>query len=640
MESTTLLAAEAAKPTTKIDGRSLNVAAEKLARLRELMPEAFSEGKLDISQMRRSLGEDIYMGEERYNLNWLGKSEAYKEIQKRTTATLIPDQEGSVDFDTAENVFIEGENLEVLRVLQKSYFGKVKMIYIDPPYNTGSDAFVYPDDYAERLVDYEKRLGVLTEEGYINKRDLWRTNSRENGHYHSVWMTMLYPRLFLARNLLCESGIIFVSIDDNEQANLKLIMDDIFGEENFVASIIWQKAYSPINLKKTFSENHDYVLVYAKNFNEVKIHGLQRSDEANARYKNPDNDPRGVWKSSDLSVGPEVKSKVYPITTPSGRVTYPPKGYCWRLTEERFKEYLADNRIWFGNSGESIPSIKRFLTDVKDSITPLTLWLREEVGDSQEGKQETKALFGGEAYFETPKPVRLIKRMIQLVSKPDDNDIILDFFAGSGVTGQAVLEQNIADGGNRKFVLVQFPEPNGADSAAVANGLATVADVSALRLKKVIAKLKEKLNGQIALTKNTTSLSFAFFKLGRSNFKIWDDTVTGAKSILQQLDLFQKSENTSHVTTTQSLASEMMLKMGYELTTCLEKFIFDQTEFWLINNETFLALEALSETSTRELIATNPTKIIALESLFHNDDQFKTNIALQIEEASISFETF
>jgi adenine-specific DNA-methyltransferase len=470
-----------------MDGNSLNISQELFEKLKELVPQTFSEEKVDMQKLQTLLGEAVNTDSERYQLSWAGKSEAYKVLQMPTTATLIPQPEQSVNWDESENIFIEGENLEVLKVLQKSYYGKIKMIYIDPPYNTGSDSFIYPDKFSETKEEYLKRIGEKDEEGYMMKEGLFRKNSKENGQFHSNWLNMMLPRLFLARNLLKEDGVIFVSIDDNEQANLKLLMDEIFGEENFVANVIWQKKYSPQNDAKWFSNMHDHILVYAKSKEVWRPYLLERTEEQNARYSNPDNDPRGDWKSSDFLVKTYSKEYDYPVTTPSGRVVNPPAGRCWRTSKQNFEKMVSENRIWFGSTGDNVPSVKKFLSEVKQGITPSTIWFRTDVGDNQEAAKEIRDLFNS-LPFDTPKPTRLLKRMLQLATTDDESDIILDFFAGSGTTAQAVLEMNEEDGGNREFICVQLPERTDNNESNFDTGYKTISEVSEARIRKVVEK--------------------------------------------------------------------------------------------------------------------------------------------------------
>lgn len=429
------------------------------------------------------------------------------EANTTTNKTLRPCIEESKDWDNTENLYIEGDNLEVLKLLQNSYFNKVKMIYIDPPYNTGND-FIYIDDFAQNIDEYEEAKGSFDEEG----NRLFK-NTDTNGRFHSDWCSMIYPRLVLARNLLADDGVIFISIDDNEQENLKKICDEVFGEKNFIAQVIWERAYAPVNLKKHFSENHDYIICYAKDIDKAICNGLPRASEANDRYSNPDNDPRGIWKSSDLSVGPIVQEKVYEIITPSGRKVLPPEGYCWRLSKEKFKEFVKDNRIWFGKDGNNVPSIKRFLTEVKQSITPMTIWKYSEVGHSQDAKQNLKKLFDGKSFFDYPKSVELIKRCIQLYS--NESSIIIDFFSGSATTAHAVMQLNAEDGGKRKFIMVQLPEKTDEKSEAFKAGYKNICEIGKERIRRAGEKIKEEagLNGQ------DLNIGFRVLKLDSSNMK-------------------------------------------------------------------------------------------------------------------------
>lgn len=429
------------------------------------------------------------------------------EANTTTNKTLRPCIEESKDWDNTENLYIEGDNLEVLKLLQNSYFNKVKMIYIDPPYNTGND-FIYVDDFAQNIDEYEEAKGSFDEEG----NRLFK-NTDTNGRFHSDWCSMIYPRLVLARNLLANDGVIFISIDDNEQENLKKICDEVFGEKNFIAQIIWERAYAPVNLKKHFSENHDYIICYAKDIDKAICNGLPRASEANDRYSNPDNDPRGVWQSDNLSVGPIVQSKIYEIITPGGRKVLPPEGYCWRLTKEKFKEYIEDNRIWFGKDGNNVPRIKRFLSEVKQSVTPMTIWKYSEVGHSQDAKQNLKKLFDGKSFFDYPKSVELIKRCIQLYS--NESSIILDFFSGSATTAHAVMQLNAEDGGKRKFIMVQLPEETDEKSEAFKAGYKNICEIGKERIRRAGEKIKEEagLNGQ------DLDIGFRVLKLDSSNMK-------------------------------------------------------------------------------------------------------------------------
>ena len=384
---------------------------DRLNKLKELMPEVFSESGIDFDKLRLELGDEVDEGLERYAFTWPGKADAIRQSQMSSTATLRPrieksrsrdGEDGSFDSD---NIYIEGDNLEVLKLLQRGYHGKVKMIYIDSPYNTGHD-FVYKDNFGNSVDNYKEQAGLAGQ-----------SNADTSGRYHSDWCSMMYPRLRLARELLTDDGVIFISIDDNEDRNLRILCDEVFGEANFVSQLIWERAYSPKNDAKYVSNSHDYVLVYAKSIERFVIGRLPRTDEANARYKNPDNDPRGVWKPSDLSVKTYSPDSDYPITTPSGRVVEPPAGRCWRLSRNAFRERLQDNRIWFGPNGDSVPCIKRFLTELKyDGMAPTSIMFYKEVGHSQEGAKELVSLFDGKGYFDGPKPTKLLQRLITLAN--------------------------------------------------------------------------------------------------------------------------------------------------------------------------------------------------------------------------------
>ena len=496
---------------------SMDIVAQNVEKIEKLFPDCIvkindKNGKLkkvvNFDKLKQNFSTEILDNKtEHYEFTWVGKNASRVEANTTTNKTLRPCIEESKDWDNTENLYIEGDNLEVLKLLQNSYFNKVKMIYIDPPYNTGND-FIYIDDFAQNIDEYEEAKGSFDEEG----NRLFK-NTDTNGRFHSDWCSMIYPRLVLARNLLANDGVIFISIDDNEQENLKKICDEVFGEKNFIAQVIWERAYAPVNLKKHFSENHDYIICYAKDIDKAICNGLPRASEANDRYSNPDNDPRGIWKSDNLSVGPIVQSKIYEIITPGGRKVLPPEGYCWRLSKEKFKEFVKDNRIWFGKDGNNVPSIKRFLTEVKQSITPMTIWKYSEVGHSQDAKQNLKKLFDGKSFFDYPKSVELIKRCIQLYS--NESSIIIDFFSGSATTAHAVMQLNAEDGGKRKFIMVQLPEKTDEKSEAFKAGYKNICEIGKERIRRAGEKIKEEagLNGQ------DLDIGFRVLKLDSSNMK-------------------------------------------------------------------------------------------------------------------------
>ena len=478
-----------------------------------------------------------------------GKRAAIVEANKPIRKTLRPCKEESVNWDNTENLYIEGDNLEVLKLLQESYLGKVKMIYIDPPYNTGND-FIYKDDFKMSAEEYNVSSGAVDEEG-----NRFVKNTDSNGRFHSDWCSMIYSRLLLARNLLSNDGVIFISIDDNEQENLKKICDEVFGESNFIAQVIWERAYAPVNLKKHFSESHDFILCYAKSLNDVVCNGLPRSAEANDRYSNPDNDPRGVWQSDNLSVGPAVPSNIYPIITPSGRECLPPSGRSWVFSKDKLEKLIEDKRIWFGEDGNNTPRLKRFLSEVKQGLTPMTIWKYSEVGHSQSAAQSLKKLFDGKAFFDYPKPVDLVKRCLQLYS--DKDSIILDFFSGSATTAHAVMQLNAEDGGNRKFILVQLPEKTDEKSEAYKAGYKTICEIGKERIRRAGKKILEE-HPEAA---NSLDIGFRVLKLADSNMK----DVYYAPSEIHQDDLFKMESNIKEDRTDLDLLFGCLLEWGLPL---------------------------------------------------------------------------
>ena len=607
--------------TEKLALKSMDITEEKKKALKQLFPEVFTEGKIDFERLKQVLGEAVDSSRERYGLTWAGKSEAIKNIQTQSIGTLRPVPEESVNFDTTENLIIEGDNLEVLKLLQKSYYGKVKMIYIDPPYNTGNE-FIYTDNYKEGLKDYLRFTGQVDENGVKIS-----TNTETSGRYHSKWLNMMYPRLFLARNLLKEDGVIFVSIDDHEVQNLRAIMDEIFGEENFVANFVWQKKYGPANDSNSVSTTHEYILLYAKNKNEWKPGLLPRNERQLSAFSNPDNDPRGPWRASDLSARTYNKNCVYPIVGPTGKTFYPPASRSWIVNQKRFQELLEDNRITFGRDGNGRPMLKTFLSEVKQGITPETWLSRDKANDNKGARYELKELIP-ENVYDTPKPTKLINHL-SIISNIGKNDIILDFFAGSGTTAHSVLNMNKEDGGNRKFILVQLPEPTDHREYP------TISEITKERVRRVINKIKQ----EDELGINQQDLGFKVFKLDSSNFKIWEGEFDDPSKLEDQLEMF--TDNIKDGRSEADLLYEIVLKAGYMLTEKIEAVTVGETKVYSVKGgEMLVCLSRKLDSETIEgIMDLEPKQVICLDLAFMGNDQLKTNTVLQMKSKGIKFRT-
>jgi len=628
--------------------------AEANVELRRLFPAAYTQGKVDFEKLRQLLGDDVTadVPAERYGLSWTGKSDAIKAIQTLTTGTLLPARGESVNFDTTENLIIEGDNLETLKLLQGGYHGRVKMIYIDPPYNTGNE-FIYPDNYKEGLADYLKFSGQVSGEGIK-----LTTNTETDGRYHSKWLTMMYPRLFLARNLLREDGVIFVSIDDHEVHNLRLVMNEIFGEENFLGCITWQKKYSPANDTDDLSASHDYIIVFARNrfggFGESTKPILtreQRTGEMNQAYANPDNDPRGPWKAGDYTCNKSSEERpnlYYSILQPNtGEEIWPKKSRVWAYSKELHQKHIPDNRLWWGADGKNqTPAYKRFLSEV-EGVVAQTVWLWNEVGHTDGAKKEVVKMFPDASnIFETPKPVSLLQKILSLSTQKSENDLILDFFAGSGTTAQAVLEQNQQDDGNRKFILVQLPEPTDRKDYP------TIAEITKERVRRVIKKLsaaemqkrreeKAQLKLGDAPSARELDLGFKVFRLGSSNFKVWDAAATpkDAAGLAEQLKLM--AHNVVENRADDALLYELILKSNLPLTSKIQSDKIGNQSFYDVADGTLvICLERkLTQETLRGIIARKPRGVICLDIAFAGNDQLKTNIVLEMKSHGIEFHT-
>ena len=567
----------------KLRMQSSNGVEDNITKIAQLFPDCVTEtvdeksGQpkhlIDFEKLKHNLSDSV-MSEraERYQFTWPDKSKAILLANSPINATLRPCREDSVDFDNTQNLYIEGDNLDVLKCLKETYLHKVKMIYIDPPYNTGND-FVYEDDFAQSSEEYLANSGQFDEQG-----NRMFTNAESNGRFHTDWLNMIYPRLKVARDLLTDDGVIFISIDDNEVENLRKVCDEVFGEQNFIATLVWERAYSPKNDAKFISNSHDYILMFAKRIDSFHIGRLERTAEANARYSNPDNDPRGDWKPSDMSVKTYNAECDYPITCPSGRVVEPPAGRCWRLSRNAFRERLQDNRIWFGTDGNSVPCIKRFLRELKfEGMAPTSILFYKEVGHSQEGAKEVTALFGDKGVFDGPKPIRLLQRLLTLANL-DDNSIILDFFSGSASTAHAVMKMNAEKQKHCPFIMVQLPEH--ISEKKKEQGYKTVCEIGKERIRRAGKKIKE----ESPLTTQDLDTGFRVLKLDSTNMQ---DIYYSPKDI-SQADLFSQVDNVKPDRTGEDLLFQVMLELGatldskIETTTVAGKTIYNVAEGYLV----------------------------------------------------------
>ena len=570
----------------KLEMHTRDLTEENFKKLAALFPNAVTETAgengeivraIDADVLRQEISAEVVEGaKERYQFNWPDKKKSVVLANQPIAKTLRLSREKSAGRDgtpgsmDTENIYIEGDNLDALKLLQETYLGKVKMVYIDPPYNTGGDAFVYDDAFDMEAHEFEAAGGYRDGNGnwLVDRNSVLKQNNEGNGRFHTDWLNMIYPRLRLARDLLADDGVIFISIDDNEQENLKKICDEIFGSSNFIAELVWERAYAPKNDAKYISNSHDYVLMYALDINTFQIGRLPRTEVANARYQNPDNDPRGAWKSSDMSVKTYTAANDYPITAPSGRVIEPPAGRCWSLSKNKFLERLQDHRIWFGEDGNGVPCIKRFLSELKyDGMAPTSILFYKEVGHSQEGAKEVTHLFDA-GVFDGPKPVRLLMRLLTLANLKKDS-IVLDFFSGSAATAHALMARNAEDGGLRKFIMVQLPERTDESGTAYRAGYATICDIGEERIRRAAKKIKEETNADI-------DYGFRVFKVDSSNMK----EVYYRPQDLKQEEIALLADNIKEDRTSEDLLFQVMLDLGVLLSSKIEeKTIAGKTVF-------------------------------------------------------------
>jgi adenine-specific DNA-methyltransferase len=627
----------------KMDGNSYNPQAELLELLKSKCPEAFTEGKIDPKKLRQTLGAEVSEEGERYGLSWAGKSDCFRHIQEPTTATLKPIKKESIDFDKTENIFIEGDNLEVLKALQKSYYGSIKMIYIDPPYNTGNDSFIYPDRYKEEKEDYELRAGIKDAEGLLTKDGFWRKNSKDAGYFHSNWLSMMYPRLFLAKNLLREDGVIFVSIDDNEVHNLRMIMAEVFGEENFVDTIIWKKRYGGGAKEKYLISMHEYVLFYAKNKEILDPLFIPQDLEAIEKYyklKDEKYEIRGPYRTHPLEAGKAVgerKNLVFPIPAPDGTKILPKRQWYWM--KERVQEAIKNNELEFvkGKDGWTVHT-KQYLKNENGEIrTGKAFSIIDDVY-TQHGTNEIIDIFGNIQIFPYPKPTGLIEYLLKFATDCDESDIVLDFFAGSCTTAHAVMQLNAEDGGNRKFICVQLAEPCEENSEAFKAGFKTISDIGKERIRRAAKKIKEENKGKLDFDKTKLDLGFKVFKLSESNFKQWRENIKTGEELKEQMKMFV--DNTKKESRPEDMLYEIILKNSrFDLNVKISKESFDGVDYYRLADgvEIICLAPKITKKSVDKIISLKPEKFTCLDTAFKNNDQLKTNTALQMEAAKIEF---
>lgn len=597
---------------------------ENIEKIAELFPNVITEMRdengtikkgVNFELLKQELSDDVVDGEECYDFTWVGKRAAIVEANTPIRKTLRPCIKESKNWETTENLYIEGDNLDALKLLQESYLNSIKMIYIDPPYNTGNDSFVYSDDYSMDPDQLDEEIEYRDEDGNIQ----FRKNPETNPRFHSDWCSMMYPRLKLAKNLLTEDGAIFISIDDNEVHNLKQMCNEVFGEANYIAQLVWERAYAPKNDAKYISNSHDYVLVYTKSINHFQIGRLPRTEEANARYSNPDNDPRGPWKPSDMSVKTYNEASDYPITTPSGRVVEPPAGRCWRLSKNAFFKRLQDNRIWFGADGNSVPSIKRFLSELKyNGMAPTSILFYREVGHSQEGAKEVTALLEAGA-FDGPKPIRLLRRLLTLANLASDS-IVLDFFAGSSTTAHAVMQLNAEDSGNRKFIMIQLPEEIDEKSEAFKGGYKTISDIGKERIRRAGVKIKaeiEETNTNIKdgeEPRKVIDIGYRVLKVDSTNMK---DVYYAANEVTQDV-LFDMESNIKEDRSDLDLLYGVLVDWGLPLSLSHKIETFEGVEIHTVDHGSLIACfsDKITDVVVREIARRQPLRAVFKDSSF------------------------
>jgi len=590
----------------KLDGKTMDVVGENIKKLKEIFPEIIKENKIDFDKLQLILGENIEKEQERYEFTWYGKQDSIKLAQKQTVGTLRPDQTTSKEWDTTKNLYIEGDNLEILRLLQKPYYKKIKMVYIDPPYNTGND-FIYKDDFKDNIKNYKEKSGQLLV-----------ANSETSGRYHTDWLNMMYPRLKIAWNLIRDDGLIFISIDDNEFDNLKKLCNDVFGEENFVETLIWKKRATPPN-DKNIGRIHEYIICYAKKYSEIRLNLIPRDEESIARYSNPDNDSRGPWVASDLSAngkgGRLVQSCVYPIMNPSnGEKYFPSEGRCWLFNEEKMNQFISEGRIGFREK-TGAPYLKRYLCEVRQGLTLPTILT--DYGFSSNSAAEIDKIFVKKGIFEYPKPTTLIKPLLTVGL--DKDDIVLDFFSGSGTTADAVMQLNAEDAGKRRFIMIQLPESTDESSEAYKAGYKNICEIGKERIRRVGERLIKETGDK------SLDVGFKVFKLDTSNIKEWDPNTNNITTTLLDMQNPIKEDRS-----TNDVLYEILIKYGVDVTVQIEETkMGDKIAYSIGKGYMFICLEDEIDLDIVESIAKQRPNRVVFKDAGFKDDNVKTN-AVQI----------
>lgn len=587
-----------------LEGISMDLTEDNLNKLKEIFPEVFEEGKIDFEKLRLLLGDNIEDKKERYEFTWNGKSNAIRIAQTPSTGTLRPDKGSSKNWDDTENIYIEGDNLEVLKLLQKSYFGKVKMIYIDPPYNTGKD-FVYKDNFRDNIANYKEITSQTT-----------RANPETNGRYHTDWLNMMYPRLKLARNLLREDGVIFISIDDNEVDNLRKITDEIFGENNFITSVVWQCLDTVKNDAKYFSNNHEYILCYGKSIEKINIQGIQKCEKQRAYYKNYDNDPRGDYLLTPLHAKSGNENSIYTYIFSNGQTWRPPKGTYPRFSKETLRKLDEENKIYLDKDGIRVPQKKTYLKDVGERMPPVTFWECSKFGSTRQSNSELSKIMG-KGIFQNPKPVKTISTLIDLV-KSNSEEIILDLFSGSSTTAHSVIHLNAEDSGKRKFIMIQIPELTLEKSEAFKSGYKNICEIGKERIRRAGDKIVSENKDKEGIEK--LDIGFKVFKLDSSNLKSWDSSMENLEENIIEMDTNLKKDRSK-----EDLLYEILLKSGVELTVKIEEIKVGYNTLYNIGEGALLA--CLDDKITQDVIDEIPkhkskymeTKVIFKEAGFMSD---------------------